>query len=143
MTACCVYRAFDLGGTLLYVGSSITPQARYRHHEFSAPWWPFKVDITETWHRTQREGREAERVAIATEHPRWNVVGRSVDHPDGAINQAFGLSSLPHLREEMAIWREWRELTSRIDSLTHKRRNLADRIAQIAADRSPHFADTA
>ena len=102
-----VYRAYDAEGVLLYVGSSNHPPQRYEYHRQHSPWWLFKAEIREQEYPSLTDARTAELVAIETEHPRWNVVGRSVDHPDGWINQAFGIKSAPWLRDELEAWRAW------------------------------------
>lgn len=137
---CCVYRTYDLGGTLLYVGSSFAPEQRYADHENRAPWWPFMVDVRESWFASEGEARAAEREAIATEHPRWNIDGRAVDHPDGEISRAFGRRSAPWLREEIELAREWRTHRRAEESARDKRLAIEDRIARIAADRMPTLA---
>lgn len=81
-----VYRASDASGRLLYVGCSVDVEARLRYHEANAQWWPFHESVAVEEFATQKEALAAEAVAIATEHPRWNMAGRSDDHPDGKCN---------------------------------------------------------
>lgn len=78
-----VYRAFDSAGRLLYVGCSVSVDARLRQHEASAQWWLYKDKLAVEEFASQDEALAAEAEAIATEHPRWNMTGRSPDHPDG------------------------------------------------------------
>jgi hypothetical protein len=78
-----VYRAFDAAGRLLYVGCSIELDARLRQHSQNAQWWLFKDRVVAVGYPTHQEALDAEAEAIATEHPRWNMQGRSPDHPDG------------------------------------------------------------
>lgn len=91
MTGAHVYRAFDAAGRLLYVGCSVSVEARLRQHETNSLWWVFKDRVEGEWFDDQDEALQAEAEAIATEHPRWNMVGRSDEHPDGqcsSVNQA-------------------------------------------------------
>lgn len=78
-----VYRAFNAEGVLLYVGSSINVAARIRAHYLDTPWWFAAKRFTFDAYDTVEEARAAEKHAIATEFPRWNIDGRSPDHPDG------------------------------------------------------------
>lgn len=99
-----VYRAYDADGRLLYVGSSVDVGGRLRHHVDHAPWWPSLSCVTTESFDTPDMAREAELGAIAAEHPRWNVVGRSPDHPDGVITQGRGRFGAPWLRDEIRQW---------------------------------------
>lgn len=103
----CVYRAYADDGSLLYVGSSNHPTARYGYHELNSPWWLFKADVREEWHPSLAVARYAELVAIETEHPRWNVHGRSHQHPDGPMSS---WATALHLAEDVAQWRQWRSV---------------------------------
>lgn len=95
-----VYRAYDAAGRLLYIGSSVCVETRLRAHERNhSYWWPFHARITRETFATEAEARAAERLAIATEHPRWNVRHRSPDHPDGRMTCR---RSAPWLRDEIA-----------------------------------------
>ena len=107
MTGAFVYRAYAADGTLLYVGSSATPQARYRYHAQHSAWWPRHSEIREEQHATVALARRAETAAILAEFPRWNVVGRSSDHPDGPISQTYGVASAPWLRADLDAWRAY------------------------------------
>lgn len=102
-----VYRAFDDDGRLLYIGSSVCVDARMRYHEQHSPWWPFHADLERTAYPTLTEARVAEKAAIATEHPRWNVAHRSPDHPDGFISMTYGRRSAPWLADDYARLREF------------------------------------
>lgn len=86
MSAAHVYRAFDASGRLLYVGCSVEVENRLRQHSTNAQWWLFHDRITTEEFPTKAEGLEAEALAILTEHPRWNMQGRSDIHPDGKAN---------------------------------------------------------
>lgn len=100
-----VYRAYDANGRLLYVGSTVNVGDRLRYHEGRAPWWLHLSAVTTESFEDIRVARQAELAAINSEHPRWNVVGRSPEHPDGFIPQHRGRFAAPWLRDEIAEWR--------------------------------------
>jgi len=105
-----IYRAYDGADRLLYVGSSVDIDARLRQHESAFPaWWAFQRRIDVQTFSTEEQAREAEARAIAAEHPRWNVTGRSPDHPDGFAGNA---ASMSWLATERDIARHLKRLTS-------------------------------
>jgi hypothetical protein len=68
-----LYRFFDTHDELLYVGISLHGIRRMGDHQRAQPWWP-RVARTSLAHFPDRESaRQAERVAIAEEHPRYNI----------------------------------------------------------------------
>lgn len=68
----CVYRAYDKDGALLYVGISMNLESRLTKHRSSA-WWPLTDEITIKWYGGREEAKAAEREAIRTEAPRFNL----------------------------------------------------------------------
>lgn len=68
-----VYRLFDAGGGLLYVGCSHSPPVRCKDHSKHKKWWPEVADRTEEWHGTRRAALRAEKAAIETEGPKYNI----------------------------------------------------------------------
>ena len=96
-TGAYVYRALDEAGSLLYVGSTDDPQRRMEQHRDFAPWWTPNCRFLVTPHPSIADARLAEREAIAAEHPRWNVHGRSPEHPDGPALTRYDVARLhPH-----------------------------------------------
>lgn len=73
-----VYRFFDASGDLLYIGSSGNFARRLAQHRAARPWWHEVATHTLEQHPTRRAAEAAERAAIFTERPRYNVA----DHPD-------------------------------------------------------------
>lgn len=72
-----LYRFFDSNGSLLYVGISFDLPTRWVDHSSSKPWWHC-VDTATIEHYPDRGTAEAaERHAIKTENPAWNVLHRS------------------------------------------------------------------
>ncbi|MBS1674099.1 MAG: hypothetical protein JSS74_09065 [Actinobacteria bacterium] len=71
---CAVYRFFDAGGALLYVGKAIDPVARQKQHEHRV-WWPDVARVAVDWFDNERLALDAEDVAIRDENPLYNRVG--------------------------------------------------------------------
>lgn len=67
-----VYRCFDASGRLLYVGQSINPAGRLRD-EHSRRFSGQLTTITITWHRTKDEALAAEKEAIQSDRPLYNI----------------------------------------------------------------------
>jgi hypothetical protein len=68
-----VYRMFDGADRLLYVGT--TGRARRFDEHGVKRWFPAVRRITLDWHATEADARKAERIAIRTEEPRYNIAG--------------------------------------------------------------------
>lgn len=118
-----LYRFFDAEGELLYVGITMNPAARWPKHRGGKPWWAEVTDITLETFQARAEALAAERQAIKTEHPRYNImlaervhvptaatyIKWDCDHCGGAISDdagAIGVSE-PDLRRhetELDAW---------------------------------------
>jgi hypothetical protein len=68
-----LYRFFDMRGSLLYVGRTINPGRRWREHEKDKPWFNEVATLTRQVYATAEAVDQAERDAIATESPRYNI----------------------------------------------------------------------
>jgi hypothetical protein len=68
-----LYRLFDDGGALLYVGISGRWAGRLAHHAATQGWWDEVTKITRESYPTRPEALAAEQVAIEQERPRYNV----------------------------------------------------------------------
>ena len=68
-----LYRFWAADGALLYVGITINPGRRWRAHQ-RREWWHEVASITVETHPDRPAVLAAERAAIATEHPRCNVI---------------------------------------------------------------------
>lgn len=91
-----VYRIWNAEGDLLYIGSTIYLGLRMKNHAHHARWWLQAKRFTFEAFATEAEAREAERVAIRTEFPRWNIRERSPQHPDGrALHYMHILANYP------------------------------------------------
>jgi hypothetical protein len=72
-----LYRYFDAGGLLLYVGITSIRERRGAQHARSAEWW-WRVASSSVEHFTDRStALRAEAIAISTEHPIHNITGRT------------------------------------------------------------------
>jgi hypothetical protein len=69
-----LYRFYDAGGALLYVGITLDPGARWRAHRDDKPWWHQVATISLEVHPTRDAVLAAERAAIVAEKPQHNVV---------------------------------------------------------------------
>lgn len=74
MSTHALYRFFDAGGDLLYVGITNDPGRRWGRHANDKPWW-HEVDRIELERYPSREDvLAAERKAIREEGPRYNLM---------------------------------------------------------------------
>lgn len=100
-----VYRMFSRKGALLYVGVTGNLGRRIDDHT-DKRWFPLVANITLEWFADREAAETAEARAIATEHPRVNIAGRSAKAPpvarlsgwpDGPVSlaEAVGLRILP------------------------------------------------
>lgn len=70
-----VYRCFDAGDVLLYIGVSKDFGARWRRHAAEKHWWPEVVRQAIDWHPDEASAYAAETAAISAESPRHNIAG--------------------------------------------------------------------
>ncbi|MGW6288864.1 hypothetical protein [Streptomyces sp. NPDC055107] len=68
-----LYRLFDEGGTLLYVGIAVDPEVRLRVHSREKTWWPRVAQRSIEWFASRSEAEAAEVQAITCEGPSQNV----------------------------------------------------------------------
>lgn len=68
-----VYRLFDSGGDLLYVGFTWNPYERWTSHRRTKPWWPEVAFVSLSMHEGDLPTRAAETRAIHEERPRYNI----------------------------------------------------------------------
>lgn len=69
----CLYRFFDSDGDLLYVGITMNPAARWPKHSSGKHWWTEVETITLETFASREAVLAAEREAIKTEQPRYNI----------------------------------------------------------------------
>lgn len=68
-----LYRFYDRAGRLLYAGITRNSIERWRNHSYDKHWWIRVRLIDFTDYPTENEVRAAERQAIQTEAPMYNV----------------------------------------------------------------------
>lgn len=71
----CLYRHFDGDGRLLYVGVSLSAAARLSRHSVDSGWFRLVALVTLEWHPNRSMALAAERAAIRSERPEYNVLG--------------------------------------------------------------------
>jgi predicted GIY-YIG superfamily endonuclease len=79
-----LYRHFNSDGKLLYVGISTTPLRRIQQHKSLSAWFRDVVRIELQWYSNRKAAEDAERTAITTENPQFNVANA---HPRPRANQ--------------------------------------------------------
>lgn len=68
-----LYRFYDRAGALLYIGIARHGLQRWQQHQATKLWWDQVAMATVKHYATRPEVVEAERTAIAAEHPRYNI----------------------------------------------------------------------
>ncbi|KUN32483.1 hypothetical protein AQJ11_02865 [Streptomyces corchorusii] len=71
-----MYRVFNAGGRLLYVGSSERPRQRWHEHRSRTVWWPLAAEYSLDWFEDRAAAYTAEAQAIVAEQPELNQVWR-------------------------------------------------------------------
>lgn len=70
-----LYRFYDEGGALLYVGITANPEERFAHHRNYKAWWPEVARTAVEWFDSRRPALAAELQAIHDEQPTHNING--------------------------------------------------------------------
>lgn len=97
-----LYRHYAADGTLLYVGISHDPDARFEVHQGCTTWASQSVRRTDEWYPSRKEAMLAETVAIRTEKPEANYQHNWVRVPLTSTDWP----SLAHMRSG-----KWESLT--------------------------------
>lgn len=74
MSQHCLYRFYGPSGSLLYIGITFNPGSRWRQHRDTKQWWRDVAQITIESHPTRASVLLAEREAIKTEKPQYNIL---------------------------------------------------------------------
>lgn len=85
-----LYRWYDAAGTLLYVGQSVSVWERVTAHRRDSPFYAEAATMTLEDRPTSAALDEAERIAIQTEHPLYNVTYAVPGDPRKIIVHAAG-----------------------------------------------------
>ena len=70
---CALYRHFDGGGALLYVGISLRPFTRTKEHTVLSGWADQIANVRIEYFPTRKEALEAEARAVREENPTHNI----------------------------------------------------------------------
>ncbi|MFE1515735.1 GIY-YIG nuclease family protein [[Kitasatospora] papulosa] len=106
--ATAVYRFFDSADQLLYVGITSRLSIRWKEHarDYTFTWWPKVRSSSVTWYPDRSRAASAEREAIRTENPQFNVLhasnylGRAGKYkPTGPFPPGRGAKLLPLIRK--------------------------------------------
>lgn len=68
-----VYRLYDADGALLYVGITYDLGRRWTQHAKVQRWWDAVCTQKIEWHSCREDAEDAERTAIRTEAPKYNI----------------------------------------------------------------------
>lgn len=77
-----LYRYYDRGGCLLYLGIAANARARMFQHALCAPWFAQAAAVSTEYFTSREDAAAAETAAIGRELPLWNRTG-----PGGKIVQ--------------------------------------------------------
>lgn len=93
MTEHALYRFYGHDGALLYVGITNNPSNRWKAHSKEKPWWLDVTTVTLERHPDRESVLEAERTAIITEKPLFNVVHNAPGNrvPSGLFDDELGV----------------------------------------------------
>lgn len=91
-----LYRLFDSAGDLLYVGITECGEERFKQHSKDKEWWHEVSRRTVTLYATREACANGEAWAIATERPRYNIIG---------VSSGRQVSAAEHRRRRIA-WLE-------------------------------------
>ena len=125
-----MYRLYDAGGTLLYVGSAYDPEERCKSHR-RTPWWPQVARRTEEWFNHRNAAYAAEMRAIAAERPLHNAMGPGYVQPvtEGTLRR----DELASLRQRLIA--ESGQVGRRVSDALRKQGALYEE-ASIAGDKA-------
>ena len=106
--ATAVYRFFDTGGRLLYVGIAYDPAERWKDHAAKTRWWKDAVDNTIEWYDTRAEAERAEKVALRYEKPIYNKAGSLTPYQGPTTRR--GMKTPRKVRLEDDVWADYEKL---------------------------------
>lgn len=89
-----LYRFFNAGGALLYVGITAALPTRLANHRDEKPWWTEVARVTVEHYPNREAVLAAELAAIKSEHPRYNIQHNT--QPANSMGSAVGRK-----------WMEW------------------------------------
>jgi hypothetical protein len=93
-----LYRLYDEGGVLLYVGITNMPQVRFAAHTMK-PWWKRVTRKDIAWFENRPLAEQAETLAIREERPLYNLA----KSPWRSTAEPAALADLPQDLDELDI----------------------------------------
>jgi excinuclease UvrABC nuclease subunit len=113
-----LYRHFDSGGTLLYVGISLSAFQRLAGHRINAHWFEQIKRVEMQTFATRAEAKAAERAAIEKENPLFNIQFSKRQKIACAIAKAKRISKTKPVKEKLqrdqqqieATFWQWRKI---------------------------------
>jgi predicted GIY-YIG superfamily endonuclease len=133
--ATAVYRFFDTGGRLLYVGIAYDPAERWKHHAAKTRWWKDAVDNTIEWYDTRPEAERAEAVALRYEKPIYNKSGSVTPYQGPTTKRSMKLPR--KIRIDDDVWADYEKLcaeqsvTPEEDITAHVKRQIKAHRAEV------------
>lgn len=150
-----IYRLYDNGGALLYVGKSVNPPFRWEDHAKHDAWWTEVASKTLEWFTKPNIATIEHRKAIQTESPAHNPerIGSATDR-DWCINTRFGSATAKSIvlyvmateTYSRRLPLDYNALTDRLESTEQKVREavqslIAQGHARIATSARDHPGD--
>lgn len=71
-----LYRLYDAEGSLLYIGITYDLSKRWTSHSYEKTWWHLVTRKEHQWFEDRTQAEEAEKAAVAAEHPRYDATHR-------------------------------------------------------------------
>jgi predicted GIY-YIG superfamily endonuclease len=102
-----LYRLYARSGTLLYIGIANRVLRRLSEHAREKPWWGEVANITFETHPDRQAAENAERAAIQSEQPRYNIVHSTLvvaPQPIAALEWHCEVCDLPIADDRGHIW---------------------------------------
>lgn len=94
-----LYRLYDVGDVLLYVGISRNPKARLSAHSRDKFWWPEVAHHTLEWFETRKSAERVEKVEVEEESPKYNKVFNGAERRTDLYNEALARNRPPKVHD--------------------------------------------
>lgn len=112
-----LYRFYDQGQGLLYIGIAVNHNNRIARHRTTKPWWGEVKEIETVLYPTRDEARWAEKVEVLLGMPKYNTlyVMREGDYSNGGWQAHW---DLPHVQaDDLKHYRKLRRLATESEEL--------------------------
>ena len=142
-----LYRHYDKDNNLLYVGISLNPVIRLMQHRVGSGWYEDIQNITIERFDTEQQARDAERDAIQTENPKYNIQRNCTTTNKYKNNTFRQLIDSRHLSDDhvagllsvsaytIGVWRRGqREMPDSLIELLQLKLDAADTLENVQID---------